>query len=652
MKPFRFFRDFGIELLAAHLIFLLIFSGCVSLQQQEQTVGIHYTETVNTETVFDSASRMQVDRIFPIPLEIYDEGILPNNYISFVAYKEQAKLYFLAKNLRSFDLYLNNVKLSAQQLCTGTPVCFDASRYVQNGVNVLYIAGLTPKESAEEPAENSKPFLQIKIPYPVVLPTQIGGTEADYSIEALNLVDQLLTAETAHGFPGAQLVVVKNGRMIKNAAYGTINSVDGSGHSLEKPLPVTTHTLFDIASNTKIYAATFAVQKLISEEKIFLTDTVHQFFPDFVDGKKDSIKGKELITVFDLLTHRSGFPAGGNYAKKIEKLKVSVRKQKTDRQHTFDFIMKTPLAYAPRSKFIYSDINFMLLTYIIEKITGMPLDAYVQESFYAPLKLDRICFKPLEKGFQMDEIAATEIAAKPRGKTANRGIKTQPVHGVVHDYDAYVAMEQVSGHAGLFTNAETLAVLAQIMLNNGGYGSQRFFAPSVTGFFTAQHTLVSSMGLGWRRQGKKAYTWAFSPFASENTFGHTGWTGTLTLIDPEEHLIIILLTNAKNTLPPSSSRRGRLEGDYYLAKRYGPIATLIYEAFHNPPPSKLDGMLMELAEQKYKMLVEIEAFQNKGYIGDLTAIMETIKKRSAHSELLQTFLKSDTAQRIEAAVSM
>mgnify|MGYP001641760992 CR=1 FL=1 len=96
MKPFRFFRDFGIELLAAHLIFLLIFSGCVSLQQQEQTVGIHYTETVNTETVFDSASRMQVDRIFPIPLEIYDEGILPNNYISFVAYKEQAKLYFLA----------------------------------------------------------------------------------------------------------------------------------------------------------------------------------------------------------------------------------------------------------------------------------------------------------------------------------------------------------------------------------------------------------------------------------------------------------------------------------------------------------------------------------------------------------------------------
>ena len=89
-----------------------------------------------------------------------------------------------------------------------------------------------------------------------------------------------------------------------------------------------------------------------------------------------------------------------------------------------------------------------------------------------------------------------------------------------------------------------------------------------------------------------------------------------------------------------------------MAKRYGPIATLIYEAFHNPPPSKLDGILMELAEQKYKMLVEIEAFQNKGYIGDLTAIMETIKKRSAPSELLQTFLKSDTAQRIEAAVSM
>lgn len=592
---------------------------------------------------------MQVDRIFPIPLAAYDEGILPNNYISFIAYKEQAKLYFHAKNLRSFDLYLNNVKLSAQQLCTGTPVCFDASRYIQNGVNVLYIAGLTPE--TEEHSESGKPFLQVKIPYPVVLPAQRGGKEADYSIEALDLVDQLLTSETTHGFPGAQLVIVKNGRMVKNAAYGSISSVDANGRSIEKPLPVTNHTLFDIASNTKIYAATFAVQKLISEEKLFLTDTVHQFFPDFVDEKKDAIKGKELITVFDLLTHQSGFPAGGNYARKIEGLKTSVRKQKTDRQHTLDFIMKTPLAYEPRSKFIYSDINFMLLTYIIEKITDMPLDVYVQESFYAPLKLDRICFKPLEKGFQLNEIAATEIAAKPRSKTktVNRGIKTQPVHGTVHDYDAYVAMEQVSGHAGLFTNAETLAVLAQVMLNNGGYGSQCFFAPSVTGFFTAQHTLISSMGLGWRRQGKKAYTWAFSPFASENTFGHTGWTGTLTLIDPEEHLIIILLTNAKHTMPPSNSRRGRLEGDYYLAKRYGPIATLIYEAFHNPPPSKLDGMLMELAEQKYKMLVEIEAFRNKGYIGDLTAIMETIKTRSAHSELLQAFLNSDTAKKIEAA---
>ena len=670
----------------------LMLSACANAPRtpHRSTSPLFPTDTDEMlEAVFSGNAQMQAEQTFPIPMKAYDASILPNNYLSFIAYKGQAKIYFFAQGLASFDLYINNQKVPVNDICTDKPVCFDASPYIQNGWNVLYLSGFVPATAADTPQGNGAeehlqlsaetpsqadsekqtrtssdqqlrekngnrpPFsLQVKIPYPVVLPAQIGGTEADYSIEALNLVDQLLTAETAHGFPGAQLVVVKNGRMIKNAAYGTINSVDGSGHSLEKPLPVTTHTLFDIASNTKIYAATFAVQKLISEEKIFLTDTVHQFFPDFVDGKKDSIKGKELITVFDLLTHQSGFPAGGNYAKKIEKLKVSVRKQKTDRQHTFDFILKTPLAYTPRSQFIYSDINFMLLTYIIEKITGMPLDAYVQESFYAPLKLDRICFKPLEKGFQMDEIAATEIAAKPRGKTANRRIRTQPVHGVVHDYDAYVAMEQVSGHAGLFTNAETLAVLAQIMLNNGGYGSQRFFAPSVTGFFTAQHTLVSSMGLGWRRQGKKAYTWAFSPFASENTFGHTGWTGTLTLIDPEEHLIIILLTNAKNTLPPSSSRRGRLEGDYYLAKRYGPIATLIYEAFHNPPPSKLDGILMELAEQKYKMLVEIEAFQNKGYIGDLTAIMETIKKRSAHSELLQTFLKSDTAQRIEAAVSM
>ena len=403
--------------------------------------------------------------------------------------------------------------------------------------------------------------------------------------------------------------------------------------------------MFDLASNTKMYAVNFAVQKLISEQRLALTDTVHHFFPQFADDKKSKIKGKADITVFDLLTHQSGFPAGRPYSLKIEKLKNA--SEKTNREHTFDLIMETPLVYLPRKTVLYSDINYMLLTYIIEKVTGMGLAEYVADNFYRPLELDRICFTPLRQGFTLDEIAATEIKAKPRSQAAADGVQpTELIHGTVHDSEAYTAMEEISGHAGLFANAESIAVLAQVMLNKGGYGVKRFFDPSVAGYFTAQQSLVSSIGFGWRRQGAQEYTWAFSPLASAGTFGHTGWTGTLTIIDPVEHLIIILLTNAKNTVPAHNTRNSRFEGDYYLAKRYGAVTALIYEAFRQPTQAQLESMLIELAEKKYEMLQQISAFNNQGYINDLAAIMKIIKQRARKSVGLRKFLKTETAAQI------
>jgi len=308
------------------------------------------------------------------------------------------------------------------------------------------------------------------------------AADVRYSKDTLEIVDQLLTAETEQGFPGAQLVIIKNGRMIKNTAYGAVSRVDSTGKPLDEYVPVTEKTLFDLASNTKMYAVNFAVQKLISEKKLSLTDTVHKFFSQFTDGKKAKIKGKAEITVFDLLTHQSGFPAGQPYSRKIAKLKNAAKK--SNREHTFDFIMDTPLVYQPRSAVLYSDINYMLLAYIIEKITQTGLAEYVTDSFYRPLGLDRICFTPLQQGFTLNEIAATEIQGRPRSQAAIENKQTKElIHGTVHDAEAYTAMEEVSGHAGLFANAESLAVLAQVMLNNGGYGKKSFFVPAVAGYF-------------------------------------------------------------------------------------------------------------------------------------------------------------------------
>ena len=664
MKPSRFSLRFFLWPFAVSVVisyFLLSLLGCASTSARK-TDSLLPTDTAEMiETVFSADAQMQAEQTFPIPMKEYDDSILPNNYLAFTAYKGQAYIYFWTQGLASFDLYINNQKVPTQSICTDKPMCFDASPYIKNGRNMLYIAALTPAvsgttfDTVNGRINNTiqKPVsLQVKIPYPVILP--LSNSQKDlkkqqknmsYSEKTLEIVDQLLTAETEAGFPGAQLVIIKDGMMIKNSAYGAISRVDSEGNPLDEVIPVTEKTLFDLASNTKMYAVNFAVQKLISERRLALTDTVHHFFPQFVDAKKSKIKGKADITIFDLLTHQSGLPAGRSYSQKIKKLKnVS---EKSYREHTFDLIMETPLVYLPRKTVLYSDINYMLLTYIIEKVTGIGVAEYVADNFYRPLGLDRICFTPLRQGFTLDEIAATEIRAKPRTQAAIDGAQTtELIHGTVHDSEAYTAMEEISGHAGLFANAESIAVLAQVMLNKGGYGVKRFFDPSVAGYFTAQQALVSSIGFGWRRQGAQEYTWAFSPLASAGTFGHTGWTGTLTIIDPVEHLIIILLTNAKNTVPAHNTRNSRFEGDYYLAKRYGAITALIYEAFRQPTQAQLESMLIELAEKKYEMLQQISAFNNQGYINDLAAIMKIVKQRARKSTGLRKFLKTETAAQI------
>lgn len=652
MKPFRFslrlfLWPFAVSVVISY--FLLSLLGCASASARKHDSVLPTDDAGMIEAVFSADTQMQAEQTFPIPMKEYDDSILPNNYLAFTAYKGQAYIYFWAQGLASFDLYINNQKVPTQSICTDKPMCFDASPYIQNGRNMLYIAALTP---AGNGMAQEQPSLQVKIPYPVILPLSNSQEalkkqqkDAPYSAETLEIVDQLLTAETEAGFPGAQLVIIKDGMMIKNSAYGAISRVDSAGNTLDEVIPVTEKTLFDLASNTKMYAVNFAIQKLISERRLALTDTVHHFFPQFVDAKKSKIKGKADITIFDLLTHQSGLPVGRAYSQKIKKLKnVS---EKSYREHTFDLIMETPLVYLPRQTVLYSDINYMLLTYIIEKVTGIGVAEYVADNFYRPLGLDRICFTPLRQGFTLDEIAATEIRAKPRTQAAIDGAQTtELIHGTVHDSEAYTAMEEISGHAGLFANAESIAVLAQVMLNKGGYGVKRFFDPSVAGYFTAQQALVSSIGFGWRRQGAQEYTWAFSPLASAGTFGHTGWTGTLTIIDPVEHLIIILLTNAKNTVPAHNTRNSRFEGDYYLAKQYGAITALIYEAFRQPTQAQLESMLIELAEKKYEMLQQISAFNNQGYINDLAAIMKIIKQRARKSVGLRKFLKTETAAQI------
>ena len=259
MKPFRFSHRFFLWPFAVSVVisyFLLILLGCASASAHKHDSLLPTDSAGMIEAVFSDTAQMQTEQTFPIPMEKYDASILPNNYLAFTAYKGQARIYFWAHQLASFDLYINNRKVPAQSICTDKPMCFDASPYIQNGRNMLYIAALTP---AGNGTAQEQPSLQVKIPYPVILP--LSNSQKDlkkqqknmsYSEKTLEIVDQLLTAETEAGFPGAQLVIIKDGTMIKNSAYGVISRVDSVGNLLHEGVPVTEKTLFDLASNTKM----------------------------------------------------------------------------------------------------------------------------------------------------------------------------------------------------------------------------------------------------------------------------------------------------------------------------------------------------------------------------------------------------------------
>jgi CubicO group peptidase (beta-lactamase class C family) len=218
------------------------------------------------------------------------------------------------------------------------------------------------------------------------------------------------------------------------------------------------------------------------------------------------------------------------------------------REATLKAIFKTPLMYPPRTKTLYSDVDYMLACFVIEKVTGRRLDEYVRETFYEPLGLEHITFLPLENGFAREDCAATELNGTTRdNRVFFPGIRTDTVQGEVHDERAWHCMEGVSGHAGLFASATDLAKLASVMLT-GGYGDCRLFSRNVMDSFTAPKAMdYGQWGLGWWRQGDLQRPWYFGTQAAPDTVGHQGWTGTMAMIDPSRELVVVYLTNKINS---------------------------------------------------------------------------------------------------------
>ncbi len=563
-----------------------------------------------------NSSGLQADITFPDYMNYVDDTLIVNSMFTFKGYKGQGKLYITCSNgLESVRIFINGKEINVTEACknNGKTYEVDFSDVSVNDRNTIQVTNFVP--------ETGK--VNIKIPYPEVIEGNAESVGMEQS--TLDLIDTLVNNDVKYGFTSAQVAVIKDGVLVKNSAYGTVNAYNQDGTLKTDSQKVTTDTLYDLASNTKMYSTNYAIQKLVSDGVISISDKITKYFPDFKDGENDPIKGKAGLTIQHLLEHQGGFPADPQYhnnkfnqATQKPDQNVDNPLYSQDKATTLQMILKTPLQYAPGTKTVYSDVDYMLLGLIVEKVTGKALDEYVENTFYKPLGLNNIVYNPLQKGFDKDNIAATELNGNTRdGAISFENIRNYTLQGEVHDEKAFYSMDGVSGHAGLFSNAEDLAKLAQVMLNDGGYGNNKFFSKNTVEEFTKRKSSSPIWGLGWWREGDNGRLWYFGTQSSSNTFGHQGWTGTLTVIDPESDLIVVLLTNKINSpVIDNTINANMFLGNKFTTATLGTIPTLVYESIEHNNKEAIDANIAQMVSENLKL------YNSNNYTGE--AILKSV----------------------------
>jgi uncharacterized protein YbbC (DUF1343 family)/CubicO group peptidase (beta-lactamase class C family) len=320
-------------------------------------------------------------------------------------------------------------------------------------------------------------------------------------------VDQQMERAVQDGLiPGAVLMIGHNGQMVYQKAYG-------SRALIPQREPMTLDTIFDAASLTKVIATTPSIMRLFEQGQIRLNDPVTKYLPEFQGGHSD-------ITIRNLMTHFSGLRPDLDLKPAWSGYETGIQRALADKP-----------AGPPGVRFVYSDINFILLGEIVHRLSGKMLNEYVRENFYQPLGMRETTFLPAAS--LRSRIAPTEI----------NPVTGQPIRGEVHD-DTARYMGGIAGHAGLFTTAADLAKFAQMMLDKGeGNGVRLFNAATVEKFTSPQSPPDQPIlrGLGWDID---------SPYSSNRgelfpigSYGHTGFTGTSVWIDPFSQSYLIILTN-------------------------------------------------------------------------------------------------------------
>ena len=554
-----------------------------------------------------------------------DDTLAMNHMYTFVGYAGQGTLCVEPESgVTGFNLFVNNRQINTAAMAAGGVWNVDISGQTINGRNTIQVGGIRPRGKQ----------VTVRVGYPTVQEGSLQDVGIDR--DALELLEQIIQADVNNGFPSAQMAIVKNGKLVYQNAWGRVNSYNPDGTPKTDSPAVTNDTLYDLASNTKMYTANYALQYLVTRGKAnldsrlvdllgsaFVEDTIDITYNGYENpGLKVNKQWKAELTLRDILRHQAGFPADPQYhndsfdqcSQKTVPGATNVLFSGWDgsaatRAATLKSIFKTPLMYKPGTKTVYSDVDYMLLAFAIEAITGKGLDAFLKETFWDPMGLTHTTYNPLLNGFAANDCAATELNGNTRdGAISFTGVRTATIQGQVHDEKCYYAMGGISGHAGLFSNATELAKLASVMLT-GGYGENRYFSRNVMDAFTApKKEDAANWGLGWWREGDNQRCWYFGTQAPSNTIGHQGWTGTLTMIDPVEDLVVVYLTNKINSpVTDKAANPNKFNGNWYTASTLGFVAQLLYQGLQNhgtDPNNAYSALLEDMAESKFALVAE------------------------------------------------
>ncbi len=374
-------------------------------------------------------------------------------------------------------------------------------------------------------------------------------------------IDSILNSEVSNDkIPGAVIQIKKDGKIIYKRAYGYAQKYDINHQLLNPPVPMDPATLFDMASLTKVIGTTTSIMLLVDRGLIKVDDRVGKYINAFDTG------AKKEITIRNLLTHTAGL---------IEWYPLFYFSH--NKETTYKVIGGLPLKYPVGKQRRYSDLGFILLQEIIEKVSGLSLDQLEKQNIFDPLGMTHTMYNPLRHGRTTD-IAATSLgnpyetrmvydsslgySVKGLDPKSWNGWRHYVLKGEVNDGNAWYANDGIAGSAGLFSTVSDMQKLVDMLMNKGKVGNKQFISSRVIDSFFVKDEFNN--GLGWMMDT----TDSFIKDGPPGTFGHTGFTGTSIMVVPKYDISIILLINRQNM--------GLLKSGYYY--NVTPVRSQIFGA--------------------------------------------------------------------------